>query len=161
MIRLSKLADYALVLLTLIAREESGSMHTARELAEASHLPLPTVTKLLKLLLQRGLLTSHRGIRGGYCLTKKPEQISLTEVISLMEGEIAITACGDKTMTSLCDLEPYCPTKANHQIISRAIKETLNRVTLNDLKRPLKLASIRDGRGNQLLSSTPLSEKVH
>src|SRR5437016_7938012 len=98
MIRLGKLTDYGLVLMTCIARSrtQDGGLHTARDLAKMSRLPLPTVSKVLKELLQSGLLVSHRGIKGGYRLAKEPDQISLVEIISAMEGPVALTECRDR-----------------------------------------------------------------
>lgn len=160
MIRLSKLTDYGLLLLTLIARDHNCSLHTARDLAQESRLPLPTVSKLLKVLLQSSLLTSHRGIKGGYSLARQPDEISVAEVISSLEGEIAITACSS-TVPAPCDFERWCPTKANQRIISQAIRETLERVTLSDLARPLQLTAIKDGRGNYVSTITLSSRKVH
>jgi FeS assembly SUF system regulator len=161
MIRLSKLTDYGLLLLTLIARDHDCSLHTARDLAQESRLPLPTVSKILKVLLQSGLLTSHRGIKGGYSLARQPDEISVAEVIASFEGEIAMTACSTSKPSSLCDFERWCPTKANQRIISQAIRETLERVTLSDLVRPLQLKAIQDGRGNYVSTISPLSRKVH
>jgi FeS assembly SUF system regulator len=141
MIRLSKLTDYGLVLLTVIASDHACSLHSARDLANESHLPLPTVSKLLKLLLQSGLLTSHRGIKGGYSLARPAQQISVAEVILSLEGEVALTECCTSTAPR-CDVQRWCPTKANQRIISQAIRETLEGVTLSDLTRPLRLTSI-------------------
>src|ERR1700680_4655587 len=92
MIRLGKLTDYGLVLMTYIARNHDRSLHTARDLAVESRLPLPTVSKLLKELLQGGLLVSRRGLKGGYSLARKPREISVAEIIAVLEGPIAIHA---------------------------------------------------------------------
>ena len=75
MIRLSKLTDYGLVLMTHMAQNTDRSLHTARDLAVESRLPLPTVSRLLKELLQSGLLVSQRGIKGGYSLARNPREI--------------------------------------------------------------------------------------
>ncbi|HWR36791.1 MAG TPA: SUF system Fe-S cluster assembly regulator [Clostridia bacterium] len=159
MIRLSKLTDYGLVLLTVIARDRNGSLRTARDLAAESRLPIPTASKLLKTLLNSGLLISHRGIKGGYSLARRPADISVAEVISALEGEIALTECSTD-ISGLCDLEHSCPTKANQRVISQAIRETLERVTLSDLARPLQLTAIKDGHGNYVSTITRSSEKV-
>ena len=159
MIRLAKLTDYGLVLLTVIARDHSRFVHTARELAGSTRLPLPTVSKLLKALLQAGLLTSHRGIKGGYSLAKQPGDISIAEVVSALEGEIALTECS-ADISGLCDFERFCPTRTNQRIISRAIRETLERVSLFDLTRPLRLTVIKDGLGRYVSTISPSSGKV-
>src|SRR2546426_12150391 len=101
MIRLGKLTDYGLVLLTHIAQNHDRLLHTARDLAVESRLPLPTVSKLLKELLQGGLLVSHRGIKGGYSLARMPREISMAEIIAVIEGPIALTECSterDRTL---------------------------------------------------------------
>ena len=110
MIRLAKLTDYGLLLMTTMARKSTVSVHNARDLAEITRLPLPTATKVLKLLLQSGLLTSHRGINGGYSLAKVPSEISLEEIIAAIEGPIALTECSSE-VAGLCDLEQSCPSR--------------------------------------------------
>src|SRR5271166_1891278 len=91
MVRLGKLTDYGLVLMTCIGRGERAPLRTARDLARESKLPLSTVSKLLKELLQSGLLIAHRGIKGGYILAREPHQISVLEIIAAIEGPMALT----------------------------------------------------------------------
>jgi len=147
MIRLGKLTDYGLVLMTHIARDHDRSLHTARDLSVESRLPLPTVSKLLKELLQGGLLFSHRGIKGGYSLARKPREISVAEIIAVLEGPIALTECSTD-ISGLCDLEPSCPIKDNQRIISQVVRGALEKVMLSDLSQPLRLTTIRNARGN-------------
>ena len=146
MIRLGKLTDYGLVLMTYIARDRDRSLHTARDLSVESRLPLPTVSKLLKELLQGGLLVSHRGIKGGYSLARKPREISVAEIIAVLEGPIALTECSTD-ISGLCDFEPCCPIKDNQRIISQAVRGALDKVMLSDLTHPLQLTAIKDARG--------------
>jgi FeS assembly SUF system regulator len=146
MVRLGKLTDYGLVLMTLFARGDGLPLRTARDLALESRLPLSTVSKLLKQLLQNGLLTSHRGIKGGYILAKEPREISVIEIISAIEGPMALTECSTD-VTGLCNLESYCPIKTNQQIINQAVRGVLDKITLSDLVHPMRLTSIRDTRG--------------
>lgn len=146
MIRLGKLTDYGLLLMCQIARAPFASSHTARALAGECRLPLPTVSKLLRTLLQNGLLTSQRGIKGGYLLVREPGLIPITEIIAALEGPVALTKCGSED-AGLCDLEPSCPVKDNQRIISKAIQAALEGVTLSDLTRPMQLTSIRNHRG--------------
>jgi len=116
-------------------------------LAVESRLPLPTVSKLLKELLQGGLLVSHRGIKGGYSLARMPREISVAEIIAVLEGPIALTECSTD-ISGLCDLEPSCPIKNNQRIISQAVRGALENVMLSDLSQPLHLTTIRNVRGN-------------
>jgi FeS assembly SUF system regulator len=146
MIRLGKLTDYGLLLMCQIARAPFRNWHTARELAQDCRLPLPTVSKLLRILLQNGLLVSHRGIKGGYVLAREPELIPLTEIIAAVEGPFALTECGSQD-AGLCELESSCPVKDNQRIISHAIRAALARVMLSDITRPMQLTTIRDHKG--------------
>jgi len=157
MVRLGKLTDYGLVLMTCIARNQGAPLRTARDLAEESRLPLSTVSKLLKKVLQRGLLISHRGIRGGYVLARHPQEISVLEIIAAIEGPMALTECSTE-VTGLCNLESGCPIKTNQQIINQAIRGVLEKVTLSDLAHPLQLTTIRDTRGRVV--PTIASERI-
>lgn len=147
MVKLGKLTDYGLVLMTCIARSESSvPQRTARDLACESKLPLSTVSKLLKELLQSGLLLSHRGTKGGYMLAKQPHQISVVEIITAMEGPMALTECSTD-VSGLCNLELSCPIKNNQRIINQVVRGVLERITLSDLIQPLQLTSIKDVHG--------------
>jgi FeS assembly SUF system regulator len=146
MVRLGKLTDYGLVLMTYMARGSGMPLRTARDLAVESRLPLSTVSKLLKQLLQSGLLTSHRGTKGGYILARDPQEISVVEIIAALEGPMALTECSTD-VTGLCNLEPCCPIKTNQQIINQAVRGVLDKITLSDLVQPMHLTNIKDARG--------------
>jgi FeS assembly SUF system regulator len=146
MIRLGKLTDYGLVLMSQIARSQL-ELHTARDLAARCRLPLPTVSKILKTLLQRGLLESHWGIKGGYALAQDPQRISVGAIIAALEGPLALTECSID-IAGLCDLEPSCPIRDNQRLINQVIRGALEKVMLSDLIRPMRLTAIRDSRGN-------------
>ena len=113
---------------------------------DQSKLPLPTVSKLLKVLLQSGFLISHRGNRGGYSLARSAQDISVAEMISALEGPIGLTEC-TTDVTGICDLEPSCPIKMNQRMISQVVRGALEKLTLADLIHPLQLIAIRDERG--------------
>jgi FeS assembly SUF system regulator len=149
MIRMNKLTDYGIVLLTHLAREGDSPIHSARDLAESSHLPAPTVNKLLKKLSQARLLTSQRGVNGGYTLARDPAQISVAEAISALEGPIAITECSS-SVTGLCSLEKICPNRSGWRNISQAIRATLENLSLHDIAHPTIGLTLNDpahGRG--------------
>ena len=110
MIRIAKLTDYAIVLLSHMAREPEGSVCTARGLVADSRLPLPTVGKILKTLSRAGILVSHRGAKGGYTLARSPGEISIAEIVAAVEGPIALTECSAGG-PDLCVLEPFCPVR--------------------------------------------------
>jgi FeS assembly SUF system regulator len=147
LIRLSKLTDYGLVLMSQIARTPASEIHTARDLAVQSGLPLPTVSKLLKTLLQSGLLASHRGTKGGYGLVREPNLISITEVIAAIEGPLALTDCS-RDGEGLCDLESSCAIRDNQRILNQVVRGALENVMLSDLIRPMHAATIGEKHGN-------------
>ena len=146
MVRLSKLTDYGMVLMSSFARGGPGSLRSARELAAECRLPLPTVSKLLKELLQCGLLVSHRGMQGGYRLAKAPKEISLAEIITALEGPVAWTECSTDE-SGLCELEACCAIKRNQQVISKAVRGVLEKLMLSDLIQPIELTSIQNASG--------------
>jgi FeS assembly SUF system regulator len=158
MIRLSKLTDYGLVLMSEIARRPC-TLHTARDLGRQCRLPLPTVSKLLKILLQSGLLASHRGIHGGYTLAQEPHAISIAEVISALEGPLAWTECSTE-VAGLCDLESSCRIKDNQRVINQAVRGALENVMLSDFIQPMRLTSIRDKQGNMVRTATVVSGRM-
>jgi FeS assembly SUF system regulator len=147
MVKLGKLTDYGLVLMTCIARGNGLPLRTARDLAVESRLPLSTVSKLLKELLQSGLLGSHRGVKGGYVLARDPHEITLIQIIAAIEGPMALTECSTE-VTGLCNIESFCPIKNNQRIINQAVRGVLEKITLSDLVQPLQLTTIKDARGN-------------
>lgn len=151
MIRLGKLTDYGIVLMSHLARSQEQHLHKARDLACESHLPLPTVCKLLKELLQNGLLISNRGARGGYSLAKPAQEISVAEIITALEGPIAWTECSTD-QPGMCDLESFCLIKSNQRVISQAVRGALENVMLSDLVRPMELVTVKNARGNLITS---------
>jgi FeS assembly SUF system regulator len=137
-IRLSKLADYGIVMMTHMARG-AGRQQTAPEIAAQSHLPLPMASKILKGLAHAGLLASHRGAKGGYSLARPAHRISVADVIVALEGPIALTACIEHGPGE-CDIEALCPARANWQRINRAIREALEGITLLEMAQTVPLA---------------------
>ena len=134
MLRVGKLTDYATVVMTAFARQPR-CMHSANEVAAELGLALPTVSKVLKALVQHGLLMSHRGAKGGYTLAAAPEDISVAQIIAAIEGPIALTECSDSI--GLCGQETQCSVRGNWQRINSAVREALERVTLAELARPM------------------------
>lgn len=159
MIRLSKLADYGLVIMTHVARKGRGTLHTARGLALESGLPVPTVSKLLKLLLHNGFLTSQRGTKGGYILARDAQEISVAEMIAALERPIALTDCSTDVV-GLCEIEHGCPAKHNQRIINQVVRGALERLTLSDLVHPLRVTAIKTTNGNFVPSFTLTSGRT-
>jgi FeS assembly SUF system regulator len=130
MIRLSRLADYGMVLMSHFA-QDPGAVHNAVDLAADTLLPMPTVSKLLGRFAHSGLLISHRGAKGGYELAREPARITVADVIAAVDGPIALTQCIDGPGS--CDVESLCPTRAGWHRINRALKEALEGVSLAEI----------------------------
>lgn len=126
MLRITKLTDYAIVLLTHCAGEDCPQL-TARDLAIRSHLPRPTVGKVLKTLSRAGLVVASRGKKGGYCLARPAKEISIAEIIEAIEGPVALTEC---SVSGTCEIESSCPVRANWQKISAVVRRALENVSL-------------------------------
>ena len=132
MLRVSKLTDYATVVMTCLAAGDD--MMSAQALAERARLELPTVSKLLKQLAQAGLVASTRGINGGDRLVRAPERITIADIVTAMEGPIGMTECS--AHAGLCGHEPHCGVRVNWQRINQAIAGALANVTLADMLHP-------------------------
>ncbi len=130
MLRISKLTDYATVLLAHLAEEGAG-MRTAVELAEGSGIGLPTVSKVLKELQRAGLVSSTRGARGGYTLARAATDISAAQIIDAVEGPMGLTECS--THPGQCGLEPSCRVGRSWQRVNLAIHRALADVKLTHL----------------------------
>jgi FeS assembly SUF system regulator len=130
MLRMSKLTDYGTMVLAQLA--VNGSLSTAGQVAAATHLGQPTVSKLLKSLARAGLVVSMRGVQGGYALARPAASISAAEIIDALEGPVAITECS--ATNGGCDLESYCRVGMAWRRINHSIRRALEDVTLVDLQ---------------------------
>ena len=127
MLRVTRLTDYATVVLTVLAAEP-GRVLSAAELAERAGLEAPTVSKLLKPLAQAGLLEAFRGAHGGYRLSRPAEDISLISIVEAMEGPLAMTECSlDDTS---CGIASQCGARANWRRINDIVADALRSVSL-------------------------------
>lgn len=134
MIRLSKQTDYGIVLMSQIAA--AGDVRcNAPDLARETHLPLPMVSKILKLLVRGGLLESQRGVKGGYRLAKPAARINVAEIIASLDGPIAITECIDDSNEE-CSYESFCRVRTNWQRINHAVRSALEQITLEEMSEP-------------------------
>lgn len=135
MIRIGRLTDYGIVLMTHVAGNLDTD-HSASEIAADTRLPLPTVSKLLRRLARGGLLVSHRGAKGGYSLARPPQEVSVAAIISAIEGPVALTLCTTIEHSGDCAFEPRCPVRGHWQKINRAVRSALEDVTLADIVAP-------------------------
>jgi FeS assembly SUF system regulator len=135
MIKLSRLTDYGVVVMSQMAQDMAVT-RTAPELAAASGVPAPTVAKLLKLLVKGGLVESWRGVNGGYALTRRIDEITAADIIEALEGPVALTACVDGSDAD-CAVESLCPMRGGWEKVNRAIRAALEEVTLAELSQPV------------------------
>ena len=138
MLRVSKLTDYATVVMTVLAATAAArgadAVISAQELAERAHLELPTVSKLLKQLAHAELVVSSRGVNGGYRLARPADRITIAEIVTAMEGPIGMTECS--AQAGLCGHEPHCGVRVNWQRINQAIAQALDGVSVADMVKP-------------------------
>ena len=135
MLRVSRLTDYGIVLMSAVAAEPAGTVCTSRDLAAASALPAATVSKLLKRLHRAGLLASQRGLHGGYVLARPAAAITLAEVVDALEGRVALGDCqGEEPGT--CLLQGACPVRGTWRAINHTMREALRGVTLAGVATP-------------------------
>ena len=131
MIRLSRLADYGVVLAGRMATRPD-LYHNAMELADATGLPTPTVSKILAALAREGVLLSQPGVKGGYRLSRPAAEISVADIISALDGPIALTLCIEHGPRS-CDVESICPNRHGWQRVNEAVRHALHSVSLAEM----------------------------
>ena len=130
--RLSNLADYAVVTMCAAARHCGGGRISASELAAETHLPAPTVQKIVSKLTAAGLLRSTRGATGGLQLARPAAAITLADIVEAVEGPIALTACVDDTKSD-CGYEHACTVKPHWPLVNDALRGALADITLTRL----------------------------
>ncbi len=130
MLRLSKLADYAVVVLVRLSKD--APCQTSPGVSATVGIPEPTVAKVLKALATAGLVTSQRGARGGYRLAQPLSQISVAAVVTAIDGPIALTACVEGSSVG-CEAECTCPVRGRWDLVNIAIREALSAISLADM----------------------------
>lgn len=156
MLRISKLTDYAIIVLGQMARNPELT-HTAAGLAEATGLAVPTTSKILKQLAKSEIVTSTRGAKGGYALSLAPEQTSVAAVIYALEGPIALTECEGER--GGCVQSSSCHARGSWDVINQAVRAALTSVSLADMAKPVAAPyeEIRIPSGSISRASKPLS----
>ncbi len=152
MLRLSKLTDYGTAVMTVLARRP-GTVCNASEISQMTHVSLPTVSKILKALARQELVESTRGAHGGYRLARTPAEISMAEIITALEGPIALTECA--TASSQCTIESRCGVRSNWQKINIAVRDALQGISLAEMTYPLPPPVTRNGHGVVELRPAP------
>lgn len=128
MLRINKLTDYAIVLLTHMAGFPLGTVVPIQTASCATRVPAPTLAKIAKQLTRGGLLESKRGASGGYRLARSPGDIPLLDVLTIMEGPVALTECAEPHAT--CADVDHCTLPPHWQVITSAVQNALGQVTL-------------------------------
>jgi FeS assembly SUF system regulator len=130
--RLTSLADYAVVMMAAAARHPAGARLSATMLAEETGVPVPTAQKLMGRLAGSGLLRSARGTGGGFALNRAAGEISLADIVEAVEGPIAMTTCADEARSD-CVLEGNCQVKPHLLAVNGAVRGALQSVSLATL----------------------------
>lgn len=133
--RLARMTDYAVVVLCQMARAPARDVFTASALAEATGLPLPSVSKILKKLAQKDVLTAQRGASGGYALARSPCEVTAREIIVALEGPLVLAACVEEGEDN-CGFERSCPIRGHWDPVNGAIHDALGKVTLAEMAQP-------------------------
>ena len=140
--RLTHLADYAVVMMTAAARRDGQARLSASELADETGVPLPTAQKLMQRLAAHGLLVGTRGSGGGYALARAVTEISLADIVEAVEGPIALTQCSGSDEPSDCALDAHCRVKPHMGIVGEAVRGALGAVSLAQLSAPAKAGAL-------------------
>lgn len=149
MLRLTKKADYGLMALKYLAEHPNESSQSARDIAEAYHIPPQLLAKVLQRLAKVGILRSHAGMSGGYSLLRRPGEISAFEVIHAIDGPLFITSCG--TSSSGCDLTDSCTIREPLARVNDSISDLLRKISIADLAETSE-APPRGGAGQELVT---------
>jgi len=143
MIRLSRLTDYAVTLLThMVSKEEN--VWAASDLAEKTGFPSPTVSKVLKQLTKSQITTATRGASGGYRLSRPASAISIASIIEAMDGPIAITDCAEGSVRN-CNVEAVCSMSGHWDMVNQVIRRALEDVTLAEMATPHPRGQTHEG----------------
>jgi FeS assembly SUF system regulator len=165
MLRLSKLTDYAVVVLVRLA--DSERVQTSPGIAATTGIPEPTVAKVLKTLASSGLVGSQRGARGGYRLLRPLAAIPVADVIEAIDGPIALAACVEGSATE-CEAQGLCPVRGRWDPVNDAIHHALSSISLADMREagvprlfrvPARQASVSQASVSQSpVSQAPISQ---
>ena len=135
MIKVSRMADYAILLVCKMSNDEN-KVYSSQELSILTSLKITTISKILTKLTKANVTDSIRGVSGGYKLTIQAEDISVGNIIDIIDGKVALTVCVEEGENHNCDLVSLCPSQSNWQIINNTIREALNSVSIAEMANP-------------------------
>ncbi|HEY9132982.1 MAG TPA: SUF system Fe-S cluster assembly regulator [Dyella sp.] len=147
MLRVSRLTDYATVVMTCMASHPDDVLSTA-QIADETHLELPTVSKLLKALGHAALVESFRGVNGGYRLARPASEISLAQIVEAMEGPIGMTECS--AADGQCERASQCSVRGSWQQVNQVVERTLKAMSLADMLVPPQTIASPTGRAGEM-----------
>lgn len=156
MLRLSRLADYGVVMMSHIAVSQDH-VYSAQAMADATMLPLPTVSKVLSALARSGLLRTLRGAKGGFRLARSPQHISVADIIAAVDGPVALTQCIERGPGS-CEVSVVCPNRRGWRAINDAVQRAIEGVTLADFVSPA--VGVHEVRGAQVADIPALDSRA-
>lgn len=134
MLRITRLSDYAVAILGQLAHS-AEAVQTAKDVAARTGLSAPVVSKIFKSLARSKLVSSHRGVQGGYRLAREPSRVSVADVIEAVEGPVALTECGENSDAS-CEFVGSCSVQANWLRINQVVRRALSNVSVEDMILP-------------------------
>ena len=135
MIKISRMADYAILLVCKMSSVED-KVYSAHELSTITALKITTISKILTKLTKANVTNSIRGVTGGYKLMMKAEDISIGDIIDIIDGQVALTVCVDEDKNHSCELESMCPSQGNWQVINNTVRNALNSVSIAEMANP-------------------------
>ena len=135
MFKISRMTDYGVVVMAQLA-QATDAVVTASDIASAAGLPAPTVAKILKRMGRSGLVSSTRGIHGGYALARPAGQISVADIITSLEGPLEVTACVDGASGEACTVESMCLIRGCWDRVNAAVSHTLKSMSLAEIATP-------------------------
>ena len=135
MLKVSRMADYAILLVCKMSNDEN-KVYSSQELSIITSLKITTISKILTKLTKANVTDSIRGVSGGYKLTMQAEDISVGNIIDIIDGKVALTVCVEEGENHNCNLVSLCPSQSNWQIINNTVREALNSVSIAEMANP-------------------------
>ncbi len=129
------MADYAILLVCKMSNDEN-KVYSSQELSIVTSLKITTISKILTKLTKANVTDSIRGVSGGYKLTMQAEDISVGNIIDIIDGKVALTICVEEGENHNCNLVSLCPSQSNWQIINNTVREALNSVSIAEMANP-------------------------
>lgn len=129
------MADYAILLVCKMSGDEK-KVYSAHDLSIQTKLKITTISKILTKLTKANITSSIRGVTGGYKLVMQAEDISVGNIIDIIDGKVALTVCVEEGENHNCDLVSLCPSQSNWQIINNTVREALNSVNIAEMANP-------------------------